>query len=333
MKPSVSIVIPCFNEEKTIQNLLNAICAQTYPISRLEVIIADGFSTDATRQKITDFQLVNPQLKIKVVDNPKRIIPAGVNVAVRASHGEIIIRLDGHSKPYPDYVANCVTALEQKRGDNVGGVWEIKPSRNTQLAACIALAAAHPLGVGDAHYRLGKQAGIVDTVPFGAFRRTLFDQLGGLNEELLTNEDYEFNTRIRQSGGVVWLDPSIRTVYLARPDLGALAKQYFRYGYWKYKMLRSYPNTLRWRQALPPLFVTTLISLAVLSIFFRQALYLLGIELLLYMLILLVFGAHIALKHHRIGCIIGFPAAIATMHICWGAGFLASMVKKTGRYD
>jgi succinoglycan biosynthesis protein ExoA len=327
MKPSVSIVIPCFNEEKTIQNLLKAICAQTHPISRLEVIIADGFSTDGTRKQITDFQEENPQLKIQVVDNPKRIIPAGVNAAVRASQGEIIIRLDGHSIPYPDYVANCVSALEQKRGDNVGGVWEINPSGNTQLAACIALAAAHPLGVGDAYYRLGKQAGAVDTVPFGAFRRSLFDQLGGFDEKLLTNEDYEFNTRIRQSGGVVWLDPSIRTIYLARPDLGALAKQYFRYGYWKYKMLRGYPNTLRWRQALPPLFVTSLIFLAVLSIFFHQALCLLGIELLLYLLILLVFGALIARKHHRISCIIGFPAAITTMHLCWGAGFLVSMIK------
>ena len=327
MKPSVSIVIPCFNEEKTIRDLLKAICTQTYPISRMEVVIADGFSTDATRQRIADFQVENPRFKIQVVDNPKHIIPAGVNIAVRASHGEIIIRLDGHSMPYPAYVANCVTALQQKQGDNVGGVWEIKPSRNTPLAACIALAAAHPLGVGDAHYRLGKQAGAVDTVPFGAFRRSLFDQLAGFNEELLTNEDYEFNTRIRQGGGVVWLDPSIRTVYLARPDLGALAKQYFRYGYWKFKMLRRYPNTLRWRQALPPLFVTSLIFMTLLSIFFHQALYLLGIELLVYLLILLIFGAFIAQKHHRISCIIGFPAAITTMHLCWGAGFLASMIK------
>jgi len=327
MKPSVSIVIPCFNEEKTIRALLMAICAQTHPLSQLEVVIADGLSTDATRQVIADFQTENPNLKIQVIDNPKRIIPAGVNAAVRASQGEFIIRLDGHSKPYPDYVAGCVAALEKKQGDNVGGVWEIRPSRDTRLAACIALAAAHPLGVGDAHYRLGKQAGAVDTVPFGAFRRSLFDQLGGFNEELLANEDYEFNTRIRQNGGVVWLDPSIRTVYYARPNLGALAKQYFRYGYWKFKMLRRYPKTLRWRQALPPLFVASLVFLGILSIFFHQALCLLGIELLLYLLILLVFGALIARKHHRIGCIIGFPAAITTMHLCWGAGFLWSMIK------
>lgn len=327
MKPSVSIVIPCYNEERSIRELLQSICAQTYPISSLEVVIADGLSTDNTRQVISVFQADNPQLKVTVVDNPKRIIPAGVNAAVRASHGEIIIRLDGHSKPYPDYVIKCVEALEQKLGDNVGGVWEIKPSRETPLAACIALAAAHPLGVGDAQYRLGKQGGAVDTVPFGAFRRSLFDQLGGFNEELLTNEDYEFNTRIRQNGGVVWLDSSIRTVYLARSNLGELARQYFRYGYWKLKMLHRFPGTLRWRQALPPLFVGSLLILGITSIFLPLILYLLALEVALYLAILVVSGAIIALKVHRIGCIIGFPAAIATMHICWGAGFLWSLVK------
>jgi succinoglycan biosynthesis protein ExoA len=327
MKPSVSIVIPCYNEEKTIRDLLQAICEQTYPIGQLEVVIADGLSTDKTRQVINAFQKDNPRLKVTMIDNPKRIIPAGVNTAIRASKGEIIIRLDGHSKPYPDYVMNCVEALEQKRGDNVGGVWEIRPSRETPLAGCIALAAAHPLGVGDAHYRLGKKAGAVDTVPFGAFRRNLFDRLGGFNEELRTNEDYEFNTRIRQIGGVVWLDPSIRTVYLARPNLSELASQYFRYGYWKLKMLRRFPNTLRWRQALPPLFVGSLFILAIISIFIPQVLYLLGSELFIYLAILVAFGALIAQKHHQIGCIIGFPAAIATMHLSWGAGFIWSLIK------
>jgi succinoglycan biosynthesis protein ExoA len=327
MKPSVSIVIPCFNEERTIRELLQAICGQTYPIGDLEVVIADGSSTDNTRQVISDFQTDNPQLKVYVVDNPKRIIPVGVNIAVRASHGEFIIRLDGHSKPYPDYVEKCVKALEQKLGDNVGGVWEIKPSREAPLAACIAMAAAHPLGVGDAQYRLGKQGGAVDTVPFGAFKRSLFNQLEGFNEELLTNEDYEFNTRIRQNGGVVWLDPSIRTVYMARSNLGELARQYFRYGYWKLKMLRRFPGTLRWRQALPPLFVGSLLVLGITSFFIPPILYLLALEVVLYLAILVVSGAIIALKVHRIGCIIGFPAAIATMHICWGAGFLWSLVK------
>ncbi len=326
MKPSVSIVIPCYNEEKTIRELLQAICAQTYPASGMEVVIADGLSSDNTRRVIKDFQANNPQLKVTVVDNPQRIIPAGLNAAVRASHGEIIIRLDGHSKPYPDYVAKCVSALEKKLGDNVGGVWEIKPSRETPLAACIAVAAAHPLGVGDAQYRLGKQGGAVDTVPFGAFKRSLFDQLGGFNEELLTNEDYEFNTRIRQNGGVVWLDPSIRTIYLARGDLSELAKQYFRYGYWKLKMLRRFPGTLRWRQALPPLFIGSLLALGIFALFFPLIRYLLALEVVTYLAILVVFGAIIARKVHRIGCIIGFPAAIATMHVCWGAGFIWSLL-------
>jgi len=327
MKPFVSIVIPCYNEEKTISALLKAITAQTYPLSRLEVIIADGFSKDNSREAISEFQTKNPRLSIKVIDNPKRIIPAGVNAAVRASKGEIIIRLDGHSKPHPEYVMKCVSALEHKLGDNVGGMWEIKPSRDTWLAYSIAKAAAHPLGVGDAQYRLGKQVGPVDTVPFGAFRHKMFDELGGFNEELLTNEDYEFNTRIRQNGGVVWLDPTIQTEYLARSNIRELAQQYFRYGYWKLKMLRRYPGTLRWRQALPPLYVASLAILGILSIFFPMARVLLALELVIYLTVLLIFGSIVALKHKRIGCIIGFPAAISTMHVCWGSGFLWSIVR------
>lgn len=327
MKPLVSIVIPCYNEEKTIRALLQAICAQTYPLSRLEVVIADGLSTDNTRQVIDRFRVDYPQLTLIVVENLKRIIPAGVNTAVRASRGDIIIRLDGHSMPFPDYTAKCVEALEKKLGDNVGGIWEIKPSQNSRLAACIALAAAHPLGVGDAQYRLGKKGGAVDTVPFGAFRRILFDQMGGFNEELLTNEDYEFNARIRQNGGVIWLDPTIRTVYHARSNLHELSLQYFRYGFWKYKMLRRYPDTLRWRQALPPLFILSIFLSAIISPFFSQILYLLALELFIYLSILFTFGVNIALKEKRISCIIGFPVAIATMHVCWGTGFLWSVLR------
>jgi succinoglycan biosynthesis protein ExoA len=327
MKPFVSIIIPCYNEGRTIYSLLRAIAAQTYPATRLEVVIADGLSKDNTRDVIADFQKKYPKITISVVDNPKRIIPAGVNIAVRASKGEIIIRLDGHSKPHPDYVHKCVILLERQSGDNVGGVWEIKPSADTWLAFSIAQAAAHPLGVGDAQYRLGKQGGPVDTVPFGAFRRNLFDELGGFNEELLTNEDYEFNTRIRQNGGVVWLDPTIRTEYLARSNLRELARQYFRYGFWKLKMLQRFPSTLRWRQALPPLFVATLLVMAILAIFFPLARYLLALEMSIYLTILLIFGSIIALKQKRIGCIIGFPAAISTMHFCWGFGFLWSIFK------
>lgn len=327
MKSTVSVVIPCFNEGRTIFNLLNAISGQTYPSERIEVVIADGLSTDGTRDEINRFRSENPQLNVKLVENPKRIIPAGVNKAIQSSTGSIIVRLDGHSRPRKDYIARCVADLEAGLGDNVGGVWEIKPAIDTLLAKCIALAAAHPLGVGDAHYRLGNHAGPVDTVPFGSFKRTLYDRIGGFDEKLLANEDYEFNTRIRNQGGIIWLDPEIKTEYLARSNLAELGRQYFRYGYWKFKMLRKYPRTLRWRQAIPPLFVLSIPCLALSSFLFPVASLLLAIEILLYLVSLLTTGSIIAMKSRNFGCIIGFPASIATMHIAWGAGFLWSMIK------
>ncbi len=324
--PRVSIIVPCYNEEATIRLLLKSIYEQAYPHPELEVILADGMSTDQTRAQVAVFQQAYPDLLVRVVDNPKRIIPAGVNVALAAAQGEFIIRLDGHSMPYPDYVANCIADLEQGKGDNVGGVWEIRPGGAGWIARSIAAAAAHPFGVGDALYRFTNRASAVDTVPFGAFRRRLFEQVGYYDESLLTNEDYELNTRIRQHGGVVWLDPAIRSVYFARSSLGALAKQYWRYGFWKLRMLRRYPGTLRLRQALPPLFVLGCCGLALLSSFLITARWMLVIILILYFTLLVTGSLPAAYRQKDPRLLVGIPMAIATMHFCWGAGFLRSMI-------
>jgi hypothetical protein len=224
-----------------------------------------------------------------------------------------------------------VQALEAGRGDNVGGVWEIHPGADTWIAKSIATAAAHPLGVGDALYRHAKQAAAVDTVPFGSFRRELIDRVGPFDESLLTNEDYEFNARVRKAGGRIWLDPSIRSVYFARATLLELARQYWRYGYWKWQMLRRYPDTLRWRQALPPLFVLSLIGFGVLSIFRPFAAVLLALEVGLYFSILTLAGLRAAMQRRDPSLIVGLPLAIPVMHILWGSGFLWSSLKSGKR--
>jgi glycosyltransferase involved in cell wall biosynthesis len=326
MSPRVSVIVPCYNEQSTIRLLLEALLEQTYPRAEMEVIVADGLSTDGTRDAIAAFQKDYPDLKVHIVDNPNRYIPSGVNRAIQAAHGEIILRLDGHSRPYPNYVARCVSAHAEGRGDNVGGVWEIRPGSETWIAESIAIAAAHPLGVGDAHYRRAKQAAIVDTVPFGSFRRTLIEQVGYFDESLLTNEDYEFNARVRKWGGKVWLDPSIRSIYYARSTLLELIRQYWRYGFWKWRMLRLYPETLRWRQALPPLFVLSLIGLLLLSIFIPLAGIFLVAEILVYLFIMILAGFLAAYQQRKPYLILGLPLAIAMMHISWGSGFLWSMV-------
>ncbi|NMD28018.1 MAG: glycosyltransferase family 2 protein, partial [Chloroflexi bacterium] len=230
MMPKVSVIVPCRNEERTIRLLLEAIMGQSFPQEALEIIIADGMSTDSTRAVIAEFQATHPDLRLRVVDNPKRNIPAAVNAGIREAEGELLLRLDAHSVPHEEYIERCHAALMEGLADVVGGVWEIQPQENTWAARSIASAAAHPLAVGDAQYRYSKQAGYVDTVPFGAFRRELVQRVGLYDESLLSNEDYEFNTRVRQAGGKIWLDPQIRCVYFARRNLKELASQYWRYG-------------------------------------------------------------------------------------------------------
>jgi succinoglycan biosynthesis protein ExoA len=325
--PSVSIIIPCFNEQPTICKLLEAIYAQTFPRADLEVVIADGMSTDRTRGEIAIFADSHPDLHIAVVENHKRNIPAGLNCALKEAQGEIIVRLDAHSMPYPNYIERCVADLEAGLGENVGGVWEIQPGARTWIAQSIAVAAAHPLGVGDALYRHTGKPALVDTVPFGAFKRELLALIGFFDERLLTNEDYEFNVRIRKSGGKVWLDPSIRSVYFARPDLSGLARQYFRYGFWKWRMLRHYPGTLRWRQALPPIFVSSLVILGIAGIFFAFFRILLAAEILSYAFALTAAGVYEVIARNKFSLVFGLPLAIACMHIFWGTGFLWSMIK------
>jgi glycosyltransferase involved in cell wall biosynthesis len=325
--PSVSIIIPCFNEQTTIRKLLEAIYAQTFPRADIEVVIADGMSIDGTRAEIAAFSDSHPDLHIAVVDNLKRHIPAGLNCALKEAQGEIIVRLDAHSMPYPNYIERCVADLEAGLGENVGGVWEIRPSADTWVAQSIAFAAVHPLGVGDALYRHARKSALVDTVPFGAFKRELLALVGFFDETLLTNEDYEFNARIRKSGGKIWLDPSIRSVYFARATLSGLAKQYFRYGFWKWRMLRRYPNTLRWRQGLPPLFVLSLIGLGILGIFQPLFRILLATEIIVYAFALTAAGLQAAFKQKEFSLVFGLPLAISFMHLSWGAGFLWSMIK------
>ena len=323
---TVTIVVPCFNEQDTIQQMLQAIHDQRFPRAEIEVIIADGRSTDFTRQKISEYKEEHPDLDICVVDNQKRNIPAGLNAAIDAARGEFVIRLDGHSIPESDYVEKCINCIREGKGDNVGGAWEIRPRGNSWQARSICLAAAHPLGVGDAQYRIGGKAQVVDTVPFGAFRRDFILRLGKYNESLLANEDYELNTRIRLNGGTVWFDPGIRSVYLAAPTFKALARQYFRYGFWKARMLRLHPKTIRWRQALPPLFVLSLLCFALLGFLWQPFWLMLILICLCYIMILLVTGVILAIRKRDGFVAFGVPAAILTMHLSWGISFLWSWI-------
>lgn len=325
MNPLVSVIIPCRNEEKTIHSVLEALLKQSFPTEQMEVVIADGLSTDNTRFAIQAYCESHPQLKVRLIDNPKKIIPAGLNIAIKASKGDIIVRMDAHSLPEPDYVSSSVSAIQSGIAENVGGVWDIQPRNQSWVARSIASAAANPLAVGDALYRYTDKAEYVDTVPYGAYKRSLFDEVGLFDETLLANEDYEINTRIRQAGGRIWLDPAIRCTYFARPTLKALAKQYWGYGFWKAQMLKRYPKTLRWRQALPPFFVLGILFLAGLGFFWHPAWVILAVVLGLYLLVQLIPAISIARKQNDLSLAIGIILATLTMHFSWGSALIVGL--------
>jgi succinoglycan biosynthesis protein ExoA len=324
----VSVIVPCLNEENHISNLLNAISSQSYPIDQMEVVIADGMSIDGTRHKIGRFLEQNPNIKLDIIDNEKRSIPSGLNLAISVAKGEYIIRLDAHSIPHDDYIERCISNLKAGRGDNVGGVWVIKPGSDSWIAESIAYAAAHPLGVGTPKYRIGGSAQAVETVPFGAFRRELFSRIGNYNENLLTNEDYELNVRILKAGGIVWFDPAIQCDYLARPSFGSLTKQYWRYGYWKAKMIRSYPGSIKMRQMAAPSLILSVAMLSIIGIIYHLFWWILAAELLFYLSLLGIAGIQSSLKSRNVRLILGVPLAIYLMHIAWGSSFIWSMIKR-----
>jgi succinoglycan biosynthesis protein ExoA len=184
----------------------------------------------------------------------------------------------------------------------------------------------HPIGAGDARYRYRGSAGEVDTVPFGAFQKTWIEKVGTFNETLLTNEDYEYNYRLRMAGGKIWYDPAIRSVYFARAGLVSLLTQYLRYGYWKAMMLMQNPKSLRWRQALPAGFVFTLVALSLLALLIPSTRIILTLYVGVYASITIGFGLVQAVRERSPGLAAGFPLALWTMHLAWGSAFFGGII-------
>lgn len=260
-EPTVSVVIPCYNEERFIGKVLENLANQ-YSAERYEIIVVDGMSTDRTRASVAEFMRCHPEIAVRLVDNPARNIPTALNLGISEARHEIIVRMDAHSVPSENYVRRCIEGLRTDGVAVVGMPWRIRASDDSLAARAIALAVAHPFGIGDAKYRLlNSESQIVDTVPFGAFRKSLWREVGGFNEALLANEDYDFHYRVRQRGGRILLDTDGYSIYFARNSFKALAVQYFRYGRWKAQMLKRHPRSLRLRQLVAPVFVVALAAL------------------------------------------------------------------------
>jgi len=318
---SVSVVIPCRNEAVRIQELLEAVRRQDTTIC--DVLVIDGGSTDGTPLLVEQCALQHPGFPLRCLFAPGLGIAELLNRAIRTARGDLIVRLDGHSLPPPDYVRRAVETLIETDAGVVGGVWTIAPGGRTRTAEAIAMAVAHPLGAGDAVYRthrLGHGRTLVDTVPFGCFRKSSWEAIGGFNEDLWTNEDYEFNYRMRASGRPVVLEPAVCCTYFARTNLSELAAQYFRYGWWKAAMLRAYPRSLRWRQALPASLVPTLGLLSILSFVWPPVAVPLVVLVGLYLMVVTGGTLQIAGRRRRGDLLAPLAAVLTTVHWSWSAG-------------
>jgi glycosyltransferase involved in cell wall biosynthesis len=294
-----------------------------------EVVVVEGGSTDASLEVIRAMDAAAPSLRLRLVERPGGSIPENVNAGVVSAIGDVIVRLDAHSLPSANYIADAMVHLQDPAVGVVGGVWNVAPGDASSTARAIARAVSHPLGAGDATYRTGrdlKTPTTVDTVPFGCFRREVWRELGGLDESLHANEDYDFNYRTRNTGRCVFLDPGIRSTYFARPTFGALARQYFRYGWWKVQMLRKYPESLRWRQAVPAGFVAGLIALTLAGLLVPLARETLAIVIAVYAST--VAGTSIALALREGGWkeVPALCVAFTVVHLSWGAGFVLNLL-------
>jgi glycosyltransferase involved in cell wall biosynthesis len=314
--------MPCLNEAGFIEACLRSVQAQTYPPDRLEILVADGGSADGTKEILA--RLAAEDERIRVIDNPRRIQAAGLNCAIRASRGEVVVRMDVHAEYAPDYVEQCVEALERTGADNVGGAQRCAARNSFHEAMCVALRS--PLGAGGAPYRDASYEGFVDTVFLGAFRRQVFDRIGLYDEASVANEDAEINQRIVQAGGRIYLSPEIKVSYFPRGSFAGVARQYYGYGHWRARTLLKHRRLLTVRSVLP--FLTLLAGLVLLLIEPRWAL-----------AAILLYGALTLLEAIRVGHRLS-PGGLATVWALFpviqfsqGIGFGLGLVRYAIRRD
>ena len=256
---TVSFVMPVRNEEEYIRASLQSLVDQSYPASECEIIVVDGRSSDRTREITEEIRERNPQ--VRYLDNPAGIVPTAMNIGIRAARGEIIIRADGHNVYPRDYAANCVKYLEETGADNVGGPWATVAADESLSARLVAAILSSPFGVGNSKFRTSREEGFVDTVPFGAFRREIFDRVGMYNEKLVRNQDNELNARIRKAGGKIYITPALTTHYHPVKNFLGLLKYAFRTSQWHIFTLRENRGSMGVRHLAPAMFLLLLLIL------------------------------------------------------------------------
>jgi glycosyltransferase involved in cell wall biosynthesis len=262
--PFVTVIMPVRNEADFVERSIGSVLRQDYPADRMEVLVADGMSDDGTREAVARLRAGDARLRL--LDNPGRIVPTGMNVALERARGDIVVRVDGHCEIAVDYVSTCVRLLTQGRAECVGG--PIQTIGTTYTACAIAAAMSSAFGVGGSAFRTRMDSEMLsDTVPFPAYTRSVIERIGPYDEELVRNQDDEFNYRLRALGGRVLLSPEIRSRYFARGTVRSLWKQYFQYGYWKVRVVQKHSRQVQLRQFVPLCFVLALVLCGAYAVF------------------------------------------------------------------
>jgi glycosyltransferase involved in cell wall biosynthesis len=307
--------MPVLNEQRHLADAVGAILTQDYP-GELEIVLAVGPSRDRTQEIAEKLAAEDP--RVIVVANPSGRTPQGLNIAIKASQYSIIVRVDGHSLLPPDYVRVAVETMEETGADNVGGIMAAEGV--TPFEKAVARAMTSKLGVGSAPFHVGGGAGEVETVYLGTFRRSALDRVGGYDETFVRAQDWEMNHRIRQSGGKIWFTPRMRVTYRPRPNLRSLGRQYFVTGRWRRVVGREHQGTLNLRYLAPPLAVVAMvIGVIAGAVGFWPGWLLPGG----YAAAMIV-GAALTGRGLSAAARVRLPFVYATMHICWGLGFLTS---------
>ena len=326
---SVSIIVPCRNESRGILRFIESVLTQDLSDLDCELIIADGMSDDDTREVLEHMLRHNAAvLPVKVIDNPGRIVSTGLNAAIRAARGEVIIRMDAHTEYAPDYIQCCVRVLQETGADNVGGPWQARGRGIVGTGIAAAFRSQFCVGRGRAHDSLYE--GPLDTVYLGCWRRSLFDRVGLFDPALVRNQDDEFNLRLTRASGRVWQSPRIVSRYQPRNSLRKLFQQYFQYGFWKVAVIRKHRLPASWRHVVPGIFVLAnlVLPLAAFASFKFGAANLAWCSTALWISEVLAYAMASLAASVRTASREGWrllpilPVVFLTYHISYGAGFL-----------
>jgi len=324
-KPFVSVIMPIRNEAVFIEAGLSAILTQDYSLEHVEVLVADGMSNDGTREIIQHFIAHNPHVSIRILDNPKRTIPTGLNIAISSAKGDVIVRVDGHTLIPHNYISEGVATLIRTGADNVGGL--AVSSGKGRIGETIAIAERLRFGLGGALFRRAEDETEADTVYMGIFRRDVFDRIGLYDEDLTRNQDIELNGRIRRAGGRIVLSPRIRATYFCRNSLRSLWKQNYANGLWLFSTIEKTPQALSFRHYIPLMFVSSLlISIIMVPAILAGRIMLAAITSSYVLASVIASLAASAQYGRRLAFFL--PLVFATLHFSYGIGSLIGLCQK-----